>query len=73
MAISGQLLLHSQMTALPVVQGFWFAWYAFHPDTRVSKALGYHERFFPLVGVTAGFGMAPTFFQINYPGFRRTG
>jgi hypothetical protein len=24
---------------LPVVQGFWFAWYAFHPDTSLFKAL----------------------------------
>lgn len=25
-------------TALPGVVGFWFAWYAFHPDTEVFKA-----------------------------------
>ena len=26
--------------AVAAIQGFWFAWFAFHPDTEVFKASG---------------------------------
>ena len=29
-----------QGRAVAGIQGFWFAWFAFHPDTRVFKAGG---------------------------------
>lgn len=32
---SSAMALDENNTVLPTIQGFWFAWYAFHPDTEV--------------------------------------
>jgi len=35
---SAARVLDSDGELLPAVQAFWFAWFAFHPDTKVFTA-----------------------------------